>query len=478
MVMRVWVLASCGSLLALSACSAEPTTTAQPGSLDASDEDLPSADFPAALDHTPGTAVDIDRALSRPELRPTRSQRAPIPSPARAQRTTLTPEQLRDRVDQIRAQQVQRSRAAGRIPGMAQTRTLPQTSQADVTDVALRPGMVPTATLTITPLTPPPQPTLAPVSPGMSATGNSPTPSAAASVTPQPNPDDGVAVFLGEESTQAVDLGTPESATLARDFPLRSTAHQRDGARHSQDDVVISVAQPPDLAAGAQREILGREASTAHHSPWMTADQAASQVDSQPLFAQAEDQPRTPTDSTNSVLEPEGTALPQPESPATEAAESPATEITAPPQAENVDPGPEVVPPSEPPADLSLRAPGSGLSVPVARAESPHWSALGPEVSVSAVPMALDSPRFADPNAHQRSDIVASATAAAIPEATIEPTAAWSPPAPASLCASPTLAKPLPSDALADSAILEAKDIPAETAAEEIAEEIAVVDCP
>ncbi|MFH7241296.1 MAG: hypothetical protein ACHWZW_00450 [Spirulina sp.] len=493
MMMRVWVLASCGGLLALSACSAEPTTTAQPSPLDPSDDDLQAADRPSVLDHTPGTTI-TERDLIRPELRPSRSQRAPIPSAARSQRTTLSPEQLRDRVERIRAQQIQRSPTPGRAPGMAQTRPPAQASQADGADVALRPGMVPTATLTITPLTPPPRPTLSPVAPSPSVASDSIKPSAATSVAPT-NLDHEVAVFLGEASTQAADLGVPEPATLARNFPLRSTAHQSDGARHRQDSVVISVAQPSDLTDVAQREIPGRgagwETSTAHHSPWMTADQVASQVDSQPLFAQAEAQPRATTDATHSVLEPESTALPQSEIPATEVtesletegaefqstegAESLETEGAEFSQAERVIPSPVVLPSSELSADPSLSAPGPGLSAPVDGAESPHWSALGPEVSVSAVPMALDGPRFADSNAHQRSESAAPTTASVMAESAAE----WSSSGSISHCARPPLTKPLPSDTLADSAILEAKGIPGEMAAEEIAaEEIAVVDCP
>lgn len=520
MVMRVWVLASCGSLLALSACSAEPTTTAQPSPLDPSDDDLQAADRPSALEHTPGIAVDIDRALSRPELRPTRSQRAPIPSPARAQRITLTPEQLRNRVEQIRSQQIQQGRAAGRTSGMTQARTVapPQVSQSDVTDVSLRPGMVPTTTLSITPLTPPPRPALSPAqSPSVERT--SPGPSAVTPTVTQINPENEVAVYLGEESTHAADLGTPEPATLASRYPLRFTSHQSYGARHNRDTVVIAAGHSSDEVDNDLGESRSPEVVTDHHHPWVAAEPTTPQASSQPFFAQTNTQSRT-AESANLALEPDIEALPQVESDQPDSTQSDPGQIEAtqlesvqieatPPdrvqleaiqsesaqpeastpdsveiettQLESAQPNstqPETlqgnVPEAISPEPLSLGE--SSLepwpTVEIGTTESAHWSALEP-ATLAAVPPSPEGPWLADPSAHQPLAIAAP-TAMAEPTQPTEPATEMAALELAPQCQSPSLSKPLPPDTLADSAILEAKSIPAEPSAEEIA----VVDCP
>jgi nicotinate-nucleotide--dimethylbenzimidazole phosphoribosyltransferase len=531
MVMRVWVLASCGSLLALSACSAEPTTTAQPSPLDPSDDDLQAADRPSALEHTPGIAVDIDRALSRPELRPTRSQRAPIPSPARAQRITLTPEQLRNRVEQIRSQQIQQGRAAGRTSGMTQARTVapPQVSQSDVTDVSLRPGMVPTTTLSITPLTPPPRPALSPAqSPSVERT--SPGPSAVTPTVTQINPENEVAVYLEEESTQAADLGTPEPATLASRYPLRSTSHQSYGARHNRDTVVISAGHSSDEVDNDLGESRSPEVVTDHHHPWVAAEPTTPQASSQPLFAQTNPQPRAVAEPANLALEPDVEVSPQaeavqpdstqsdpgqidatqlesvqieatqpdlvqlesipsesaqPEASTPDSVQSEATQVEA-TQSESTQPEavqlesdqaetiqsdvPEAISPD--PLSLGESSLEPWPTVEIGTTESAHWSALEP-ATLAAVPPSPEGPWLADPSAHQPLAIAAP-TAMTEPTQPTEPATEMAALELAPQCQRPTLAKPLPPDTLADSAILEAKSIPAEPSDGEIA----VVDCP
>ncbi len=296
-VIRVWALASCGGLLALTACSNDRSGTPQVDSPSPLEDDL------AQIDAQPEPVASLPRPVVRPETlnsRPLfpRTDRPPSATTvAGRQSVSSSAEQLRARVQQIRAQRAKVLPASGtptfsnRSPRPVTTLSpsavgaqnpLPGSGRSASTTEArsgteLTRNVLPTSQQLVTALPTPAQPTLAPGVPATSAI-NPANPSTASQPAANPTP-----------SSAAVT--SPAPTALTRNAPITPSRHQSYSVRAGQG-VALTPLASSGLAGNSPVELAGNTGSAPRiHQSTVSiagAEQNTATPPAQPLFPIAE----------------------------------------------------------------------------------------------------------------------------------------------------------------------------------------------
>ena len=280
--MRVWALASCGGLLALTACSAEQSSSPDLGAAPTGGNDA------AEVNAHSGLRATASSPMARPELRPQQgapnrarfSPRAGRPAPraggANSPNQTLPQaSQLRERLQRLRAQQGARlSPSTSTVPApqpAVLTSSTPAPVAVNFTEVLATPGeAVPAVT-----------------NPDSKASFSVPAPVVTALPTPfRPTARSNVAApetGSGAISSPPTNLGPIAAADLARNYPIVPLRHQGYSARPQQPVPTIATAaivSPERLTLSAPRL----------HGPRPTSqgnDPAASVVTARPSLTPA-----------------------------------------------------------------------------------------------------------------------------------------------------------------------------------------------
>ncbi|WP_017298432.1 hypothetical protein [Nodosilinea nodulosa] len=253
--MRVWVLASCGGLLALAAYSAEKTSSPTPSA------ELPEGDDLAQIEAQAGLQATGSSPMAQPELAPSQGRLDPSRLSPRLARplplasgssgidqTLPQVEQLRERVQRLRAQHESRlssTKALGTTPLPAAfslstpPRPVPQAAVGQ--PVEGPPVFADAASATNSrgqgPLLQPLGETTPPTSLGPNIAAPETAPVAGL---PTPN-------GTSNSASSATNLGPIASANLARNYPIAPSRHQGYSAQSQHPAPLITTASTNQL---------------------------------------------------------------------------------------------------------------------------------------------------------------------------------------------------------------------------------------